>query len=57
MAQGIFICLNSDDAALFRTSNITDDVFMAYVAWNLTLKQLKQCLLNSILVSHLTKAQ
>jgi adenosine deaminase CECR1 len=46
--RGLNVTINSDDCAIFDTAYITDDLLAAYLCWNLSLADIKRCLLNSL---------
>ena len=46
--RGLNVTLNSDDCAIFDTAYLTDDLLAAYLCWNLSLADIKRCLLNSL---------
>ncbi len=46
--RGLNVTLNSDDCAIFDTAYLTDDLLAAYLCWDLSLADIKRCLLNSL---------
>jgi len=48
LKRGVQATLGSDDPALFGTESLTDDYFIAYLAWNLDLRSIKKLIINSI---------
>ena len=48
LQRGLQGTLGSDDPALFGTEGLTDDYFVAYLAWNLDLRSVKKLIINSI---------
>lgn len=48
LQRGLQGILGSDDPALFGTEGLTDDFFVAYLAWNLDLTSVKKLIINSI---------
>lgn len=46
--RGLNVTLNSDDCAIFNVAYITDDLLLAYLCWDLSLADIKRCLLNSL---------
>jgi adenosine deaminase CECR1 len=53
LQRGLQCVLGSDDPSIFGTTGLTDDFWMAYVAWGLDIRSLKKLALNSILLSAL----
>jgi len=48
MRSGVRISINPDDPAMFQSNGVTADWMAAVLAWDLTLADLKQLILNSI---------
>ncbi len=46
--NGLNVTINSDDCAIFDTAYITDDLLAAYLCWDLSMADIKRCLLNSL---------
>ena len=46
--RGLNVTISSDDCAIFDTAFITDDLLLAYLCWDLSLADIKRCLLNSL---------
>ena len=46
--RGLNVTISSDDCAIFGTNYITDDLVLAYLNWDLTMADIKRCLLNSL---------
>ena len=46
--NGMNVTISSDDCAIFDTAFITDDLLLAYLCWDLSLADIKRCLLNSL---------
>ena len=46
--RGLNVTLNSDDCAIFDTAYLTDDLLAAYLCWDLSIADIKRCLLNSL---------
>ena len=46
--RGLNVTLNSDDCAIFDTAYITDDLLLAYLCWDLSMADIKRCLMNSL---------
>ena len=57
LRSGMAIALCSDDPAYMERSTLTDDFFAAVVGWNLSLADLKQLGINSILYSGLEREE
>lgn len=55
--QGVACAIGSDDPLLFKTAGLTHDFWEVIMAWNLTLSDIKQLCLNSILYSSLSKEE
>lgn len=55
LKQGVPCVIGSDDPLLFKTLGLSHDFWEAIMAWNLTLSDIKQLCLNSILYSSLSK--
>lgn len=53
LKQGIPCVIGSDDPLLYKTTGLTHDFWEVIMAWNLTLSDIKQLCLNSILYSSL----
>ncbi len=52
--QGMPCTISSDDPMMFQTEGLSYDFWMAIMAWNLNLADIKQLCLNSIVYSSLT---
>ena len=46
--NGLNVTISSDDCAIFDTAFITDDLLLAYICWDLSIADIKRCLLNSL---------
>ena len=57
LSHGLKAALGSDDPAIFGSRGLTDDLWMAYVAWHLNLRALKRLAMTSISVSGLQPAK
>lgn len=57
LKQGVACTLGSDDPLLLKTTGLTYDFWEAIMAWNLSLSDVKQLCLNSILYSSLTEEE
>lgn len=57
LKQGVPCAIGSDDPFLFKTSGLTYDFWEVIMAWNLTLSDIKQLCINSILYSSLTEEE
>lgn len=57
MTRGIQFSINSDDPGLFGYEGVTLDYVYAAAAWELTIRDLKQCALNGIKYASITEAQ
>jgi adenosine deaminase CECR1 len=49
LQRGVQATLGSDDPAFFQSRGLTDDYFVAYLAWGLDLRSVKKLVLNSII--------
>lgn len=57
LKQGIPCVLSSDDPLIFRTSGLTYDLWEAVAAWQLSIADIKQLFLNSIIYSALDEEE
>ena len=55
--KGLNVTINSDDCGVFGASYLTDDLLAAYLCWNLSLPEMKRCLINSLSVAGAGKAE
>ena len=55
LRTGVALCLCSDDPAYMENETLTDDFFAAAIAWDLSLADLKQLGINSIVYSGLDR--
>ena len=46
--RGLNVTIGSDDCAIFDTTYLTDDLLAAYLCWDLTIADIKRCLINSL---------
>lgn len=51
LQKGIQATLGSDDPTFMQSQGLTDDYFVAYLAWGIDLNSLKKLMLNSIICS------
>lgn len=57
LKQGVPCVIGSDDPLLLKTNGLTHDFWEVIMAWNLTLSDIKQLCLNSILYSSLSEEE
>jgi len=53
MSRGVPVTISNDDPAVYGYNGLEYDFYMAYMAWNLTMADLKQLTQNSITYSSL----
>ncbi len=54
MSRGVQCSISSDDPSVFGYKGLSYDFFMAYIAWELNLKEIKKLVFNSIEHANLT---
>ena len=46
--RGLNVTISSDDCAIFDTAYITDDLLLAYLCWDISIADIRRCLVNSL---------